>query len=118
MSYAFEGGLIKHNGGVIGAVTSKSFTVPVGRTWLLLAAAITRDQAATLAIEVYDGVQLILVIDAFGAAANSLSFPTNSTSVQSALPWGTLKLKGGWIVKYTFGVAQTNPYCDLIVKEY
>lgn len=109
-------GRIVTNFETLGAVTTKSFTVPLNMRWLVLFGRAERDVSATLDIDVYDASdQLILKMNAVSAATGDVHWTNRANNV--AL-WCPVLLETGMYVKYTWGVAQTTPEVSCVVLEY
>ena len=95
---------------VLGAVASKTFTVPAGKRWLVYGGYFERDVNATMDIEAYNAANhaIYRFKDQYGAATTNLS-------------WGAdfpVPLDAGMYVKYTWGAGQTTPEVSLLVTEY
>lgn len=117
--YQLQGGVVLHNLQDIGAVDTVNFTVPLGRKWLPLGGKTERDVNAAFYQNLYDPgpTNMIMAIDGFGAGVTTLSFPEASNINAASGFWGRCWLQSGWVLQYSYGVAQTNPEVSLVVLE-
>jgi hypothetical protein len=90
--------------------TTKKFTVPAGKQWLVYGGYFERDVNATMDIEAYDSDDhaIYRFKDQYGAGTTNLS-------------WGAdfpVPLSAGMYVQYTWGAQQTSPEVSCLVSEY
>jgi len=127
MSYlvrTWPAGKIKSNWETLGAVATKSFTVPTGKAWKVLGFMyVERDANATLDIALHDSddKKLADLITQVAAGTTNLFFPESIAGTAGDLEtWKMLKdlvLPAGWYVKVTWGAAQTTPEVSFPVVE-
>lgn len=116
MAWTFQGGKIKSNYETLGAVSTKSFTVPAGQRWMALGFMyVERDANATLDIALHDADdnKIADLITQVAAGTTNLYFPESIAGTAGDLEtWKMLKgmvMEVGWYVKITWGAAQTTP---------
>ena len=122
--FTFQGGKLKSNFETLGAVATKSFTVPAGKRWIVLGLmSIEVDQDHTIDIGLYDSADTLLgnITQIAEPGVGTYYFPGQIAATAASLEfWKMLKglvLEGGWYVKVTWGVAQTTPEVSFPVLE-
>jgi hypothetical protein len=101
----------------LGAVTTKTFTVPANTRWLVFGGKAERDVNATLDIAIYDGSDN--VISAFPqvvAGTTTIYWGFLATASTHAL-YNAVPLDAGWYIKYTWGAQQTTPEVSCLVAQ-
>jgi len=116
LAWTFPAGNILHNYETLGAVATKSFTVPSGKKWLFLGFMyVERDANATLDIALHneDDDKICDLITQVAAGTTNLYFPEAiAASAGDLAVWEMLKnmpMDAGWYIKVTWGAAQTTP---------
>jgi hypothetical protein len=114
--FTFKGGIHKSNYETLGAVATKSFTVPSGKRWIFQGLMyVERDANATLDIALYDAddKKIADMITQVAAGTTNLYFPEAiAASAGDLAVWEMMKnmvLQTGWYIKVTWGAAQTTP---------
>jgi len=99
---------IADNFETLGAVSTKTFTVPSGVMWLVYGGYAERDANATLDIEAYNSSDKAVYRfkDQYGAGTTNLSWTANFP----------VPLAAGMYVKYTWGAQQTTPEVSLLTR--
>jgi len=121
--FTFKGGKLIDNFETLGAVTTKSFTVPTGKRWMPLGIMyVERDANATLDIALYNDLDKLLLqlITQLAAGVTNVSYPFNAVDDPTIAAFQALKgmtLKAEWYVKVTWGAAQTTPEVSFPVLE-
>lgn len=125
MRTVFPAGKIIDNFETLGAVTSKVFTVPSGRKWIVYGGFAERDTSATFTIGIYnDDDELVQSLIARGnpIAAGTTDIDWGIHCYNSVANYlyplqHPLLLDSGWYVKYTWGAAQSTPEVSCVVQE-
>jgi len=120
------GGKLVTNVGTLGAVSSKTWTVPANKRWIILIGYAERDQAATLYAKFTDSADKALGYTPSLAAATANvtwglagSEAGNAPSASRDMRlFGFMVLDAGMKVVITWGAAQTTPEVSLTVLEY
>lgn len=117
--YSIPGGVVVTNREELGAVATKTWTVPEDKKWLLLGARFERDASATFNLEIKDedGNALMNILTAVGAGTSLLQYPIDCVDPEEVAIWGHLWLSAGMLVVATWGATQTSPLVALIVLE-
>jgi len=121
VAFTFIGGKLVTNQETLGAVSSKTWTVPSGKRWVILGGYAERDQSATFRVSITDASDKNLMLtELLGAATTDISFGGLNN-----LPWTTglnpmqfpFPVDAGMKIVYTYGAAQTTPEVALLVLE-
>lgn len=122
--WIFPGGKHISNFETLGAVATKSFTVPADKRWVVQGFMyVERDANATLDIALHDkdDNKIADLITQVAAGTTNLFFPESIAGTAGDLEtWKMLKnlvLDEGWYVKVTWGAAQTTPEVSFPVLE-
>lgn len=107
------GGKISDNFETLGAVSSKTWTVPAGKRWVIYGGSAERDQNATLSI-VHNTSADKKIMDFHYAVAgtSTICWPCGTS-----YPMGPFIAKAGDKIVYTWGAAQTTPEVSLQILE-
>jgi len=109
---------IEDNAETLGAVATKSFTVPAGKRWLVFGGSAERDVGSTLDIALYTsgGKQIMAFAQvASGATTVSWGIMATATAQQMTVP---IPLKAAQYVKLTWSMTQTTPEVTCQVSEH
>jgi len=124
MAWIFQGGKIKSNHETLGAVATKSFTVPANQRWMVQGLmSIEVDVDHTIDIGLYDANDKLLggITQIAAPGVGTYYFPQQIAATAASLEfWKMLKgliMDVGWYVKITWGVAQTTPEVSFPVVE-
>ena len=124
LTWTFPGGKQLSNFETLGAVATKSFTVPSGKRWVVQGLmSIEVDQDQTIDIGLYDNNDKLLgeITQIAAPGVGKYYFPHQITGTAASLEfWKMLKgmvLDAGWYVKITWGGAQTTPEVSFPVLE-
>jgi len=101
----------------LGAVTTKKFTVPAGKRWMVYGGRAERDVATTLDIEFYNSSDKLLFAFAQVASGGTtiswgLVFTASAQQLVEPIP-----LDPGDYVKYTWAAAQGTPEVTCLVSQ-
>lgn len=109
-------GEIKDHFEVLGAVSTKTFTVPDGKIWLVFGGMAERDTSADFSISLFNEADKDLrQLHYTSAAATDIQWGVmRVATVQMS---GVFLMKAGWYLKYTWGAQQTSPEVGLFVLE-
>lgn len=100
--------LLKEIDEQVGAVATKSYTVPANEKWLLLMGRIERDTSATIEVRHYnDGDHTIGLLSTLSAGTTYCPVPNNAN--YKSLYFASVIMKEGDYIKIDWGAAQTNP---------
>lgn len=106
---------VEDNCETLGAVTSKTFTVPAGKRWLVFGGSAERDVSATLDIAIYNASDKLVMANAqVSAGTTTISWGSLYTATANAL-MNAIPMSEGWYVKYTWGAEQVTPEVSLLV---
>lgn len=123
MAFIFHGGELLDLYETLGAVSSKTWTCPAGKRWLILGAYIERDANATLTLELFNVSDKRLGYPAeqtlIGAGVTNIYFWRKALLVANYIyPISEMMLlKEGDYIKATWGAGQTTPEVALIYIE-
>jgi len=124
LAWTFPAGTVKSNWETLGAVATKSFTVPAGKRWLILGLlSLEVDVDNTIDIGLYDSADKLLggITQIAAPGAGTYYFPGQISGTPASLEfWKMLKgmlLPAGWYVKITWGAAQTTPEVSFPIVE-
>ena len=124
LAWTFPAGKYVSNYETLGAVSSKSFTVPTDKLWVVMGFMyVERDANATLDIALHDpdDNKIADLITQVAAGTTNLYFPESIAGTAGDLEtWKMLKnlpLGVGWYVKVTWGAAQTTPEVCFPVRQ-
>ena len=119
MSVQFiDGADVEDNQSTLGAVATKTFTVPAGKRWLVYGGYAERDVGSTLDIAFYtSGDKLIFAFPQVTSGSTNISWGIVATASaqQTTIP---IPLKAGQYVKYTWSMAQTTPEVACLASEH
>lgn len=122
--FVFPAGEVKSNHETLGAVATKSFTVPTGKKWIpfgLLSLEVDVDH--TIDIGLYDADDNLLgaITQIAAPGAGFYYFPSQISGTAASLEfWKMLVhtvMAAGWYIKITWGAAQTTPEVSFPVLE-
>lgn len=114
-AWIFQGGKRVTNVETLGAVATKTWTVPAGKRWLVVGGYAERDQAATLDLKVTDSAdKTMMIFDQIAAGVTNIGFGNFDTDGWSFEPF---VLEAGDKVVLDWGAAQTTPEIALLVLE-
>jgi len=123
-TFTFKGGKIVSNFETLGAVATKTWTVPTGKRWVPMGLLYAeRDANATFDAKVTDGSDKPIIpalTTQIAAGVTNLGFPKDCPDDGSIAAFRALKgmvLKAGWKVVLTWGAAQTTPEISFPVLE-
>lgn len=123
MNFTFEGGRLVSNFETLGAVATKSFTVPTGKRWKVLGFLYAeRDANATLDLTLLHGAtEIQILITQIAAGVTNINVPFSIAADGPSLEtWKILKgmiLDATWAVKVDWGAAQVTPEVSFPVLE-
>ena len=100
----------------LGAITSKIWTVPLEKRWLVIGGYAERDASATLDLKVTDSAdKTIIIMPQIAAGTTNIGFGNFATD--STWAFNPFVLDEGDKVVLTWGDAQTTPEVALLVLE-
>ena len=115
-AFMFPGGKFIDNQEELGAVSTKTWTVPANKRWWIFMISLERDANATLQIELNDASDKWLgwIMAAIGAGTSEITCGVGATGYQMGAP---LPVDAGYKIKATWGAAQTSPLVALVALE-
>jgi len=123
-AWTFPAGKHVSNYETLGAVATKSFTVPAGKRWIVQGFMVIEvDVDHTIDIGLYDSDDKLMggITQIAAPGAGTYYFPQQIVGTAASLEfWKMLKnlvLGPGWYVKITWGAAQTTPIVAFPVLE-
>lgn len=115
-AWTFPGGRRITNVETLGAVATKTWTVPDGKRWLVIGGHAERDVAATFDLKVTDNAgKTLQQCEQVAAGATVVSF--GNIANESEVAFNPFPLDEGDKIVITWGVAQTTPEIALLVLE-
>ena len=113
--FTFLGGRRVTNVETLGAVSSKTWTVPTNMRWLVIGGYAERDANATLDLKVTDTAdKTIMIFDQIAAGVTNIGFGAFDTDGWAFEPF---VLDETDKIVLTWGAAQTTPEVALLVLE-
>lgn len=114
-AWYFQGGKRVTNVETLGAVATKTWTVPTNKRWLIVGGYAERDANATLDLKITDSAdKTIMIFDQIAAGVTNIGFGNFDTDGWSFTPF---VLTAGDKIVVTWGAAQTTPEVALLVME-
>ena len=109
---------VEDNSSTLGAVSTKTFTVPSGKRWVVYGGYAERDVGSTLDIAFYtSGDKLIFAFAQVASGATNISWGLVATATAQQLNH-PFPLKAGQYIKYTWSMAQATPEVACLVSEH
>lgn len=117
LALTHQGGELKDNQAELGAVSTKSFTVPSGKRWLCWGGYVERDQNATIQIDLYNSSNELIGTILNPLAAGTTNFTWGFNTATAYFIPSPIPMKAGDYVKLTWGASQTTPKVSLIISQ-
>ena len=115
-AWTFPGGKRVTNVETLGAVSTKTWTVPASKRWLVIGGYAERDQNATLDFKVTDSADKTIMIAAqIAAGTTNIGFGNFATDTEFA--FNPFILDAGDKIVLDWGAAQTTPEIACLVLE-
>ena len=112
----FPNGDLEDNVETLGAVATKTWTVPAGKRWLIIGGYAERDVNATLDLKVTDSAdKTIMIMPQIAAGTTNIGFGNFATDATWA--FNPFILDAGYKIVLTWGAGQTTPEIALLVLE-
>ena len=118
MSFAwtFPGGKVVPNAETLGAVTTKIWTVPAGKRWLVIGGYAERDASAALDLKVTDSAdKTIMIMPRIAAGTTNIGFGNFATDATWA--FNPFVIDGGMKVVLYWTNPQVTPEVALLALE-
>lgn len=116
IALTFPGGRRVTNVETLGAVDTKTWSVPAGKRWLVIGGYAERDQNATLDLKVTDSSDKTIMIHA-QIAAGTTNVGFGNFATDSEFAFNPFILDAGDKIVLDWGAAQTTPEIALLVLE-
>lgn len=118
-AWTFPAGKFDDNFETLGAVATKTWTVPTGKKWLILGGNAERDASATFVASLRTAAdKLLITLCSFAAHTLHCGFSSAETvtNINQQIAFPAFAVAGQKII-YTWGVAQTSPEITLSILE-
>ena len=116
MAWTFPAGKMVDNVETLGAVATKTWTVPSNKRWLVIGGYLERDQNATLDLKITDNAgKTVLLCPQIAAGSSNVGFGVMNTD--SEFEFSPIPLDAGMKIVVTWGAAQTTPEIACLVLE-
>lgn len=110
-TFTFPGGRLIDNFETLGAVATKTWTVPAGKRWVIIGGAFERDTSATLILQLTNAADKVIDSTPLVTAGTTMQYFSDMAYV---VPWIA---DAGMKIVLTWGAGQTSNEITLLVLE-